>query len=191
MTLSMLVLVAIVLVLTAVTTGFSFHLGGPNPHRAGKVLTPQNPREDLQSVAGEVGFPLLLPRVPQSWQANSFAKQSVDSGPGSVADVYVGWVTGDGNYLRLDQTAASVNALVKLDRHQNAGSTSSSGSLRKLDEKHVAGSTWAVYPGTRSEHTWVLDRGSARVAITGDGTPGQFRTMAKAVLAAPAVTARG
>jgi hypothetical protein len=198
MTLSMLVLVALVLVLTAVTTGFSFHVGPPNPSSASKVLTPQNPRADLRSVAGEVHFPLRVPRVPRAWQSNSFAKRAIDSGASTAADVYVGWVTGDGNYLRLDQTGASVADVAKADRHEPAGSggqggsdgsAGASGSLRKLGTERVGGSTWVVYPGTRSEHTWVTDRGSARIAITGSGTPKQFRTMAKAVLRAPEVSA--
>jgi hypothetical protein len=192
MMLSMLVLAALVLVLTAVTTGFSFHLGPPNPSSASKVLTPQNPRADLRSVAGEVHFPLRVPQVPRGWQSNSFAKRDIDSGPSTAADVYVGWVTGDGNYLRLDQTAASVADVAKADRHEPAGSdgqAGSGGSLRKLGTERVGGSTWAVYPGTRSEHTWVTDRGSARIAITGSGTPKQFRTMATAVLRAPEVSA--
>ncbi len=196
MTLSMLVLAGIVLVLTAVTTGFSFHIGPADPESTGKVLTPQNPKADLRSVAGEVDFPLRAPRVPGDWQSNSFAKHRIDSGPATVADVYVGWVTGDGNYVRLDQSKARVADVVKADQHESAGSDDSGGSdgsggsagaLRKLGTEHVAGSTWSVYPGTRSEHTWVTDRGPARIAITGSGTPQQFRTMARAVLEAPVI----
>jgi hypothetical protein len=196
MTLSMLVLVAVVLVLTAVTTGFSFHLGPADPQSTGKVHTPQNPRQDLQSVAGEVSFPLRVPRVPKGWQANSFAKRNIASGASTVPDVYVGWVTGDGNYVRLDQTKAGVADVAKAELHESGASGASgglegsAGAPRELGSKRVAGATWTVYPAQRSERTWVSDRGSGRIAITGSGTPAQFRTMAKAALRAPALGAR-
>jgi hypothetical protein len=47
----------------------------------------------------------------------------------------------------------------------------------------VDSTKWTVYPGIRSEQSWVADLGSVRLFITGNGTPAEFHTLAVAILA--------
>jgi hypothetical protein len=43
----------------------------------------------------------------------------------------------------------------------------------------------------RSDSSWVTDLGAVRLFITGNGNPGEFRTMAAATLTGQHVTAAG
>jgi hypothetical protein len=180
MVLSMVVLAVGVLVLAGISTGFSFSPGGVSVNTS-NLPTVDVPAE-LRAAVGQVTFPIREPRLPDGWRPNS---DSVDSlGPAKA--VRVGWITSGGRYLQLSQSNATPSALVRV-----AAGLADGVSVSATGTETVNSTKWTVYPGVRSEQSWVVDLGSVRLFITGNGTTAEFRTLAVAVLTGQRVTAAG
>jgi hypothetical protein len=174
MLLSMLVLAVAVLVLAAVSRGCSFSPGGASNDTSS--LPPVDVTAELQAAVGQVHFPLRRPTLPSGWRANSDSLASV--GPnGADQSVQVGWITPGGRFLQLSQSNATA-----LDLVRKAAGLSDDTSVTSTGTQVVGGRQWTVYPGVRTEQSWTADLGSARLLVTGNGTPDEFRTLITAVL---------
>lgn len=183
MVLSMVVLAVIVLALVGISNGFSFSPGGPSGNTAN--LPTVDVAAELQAAVGQAKFPLREPHLPAGWRANS---DSVDPiGPnGADQAVRIGWITPGGRYLQLSQSNASPLDLVRGAAGLGADvPVSTNGSVT------VDGTQWTIYPGIRSESSWVTDLGPVRLFVTGNGTTDEFHTLAAAVLTGHIVPAAG
>jgi hypothetical protein len=180
MVLSMVVLAVGVLILAGISTGFSFSPGGVSVNTS-NLPTVDVPAE-LRAAESQVTFPLREPRLPDGWRPNS---DSVDSlGPAKA--VRVGLITSGGRYLQLSQSNATPLALVRA-----AAGLADGVGVSAIGTETVNSTKWTVYPGVRSEQSWVADQGTVRLFITGNGTTAEFRTLAAAVLTGRPVTAAG
>jgi hypothetical protein len=180
---SMIVLVVVILALAAISHSCSFSPGGPSVD-SGSLPTVDVSAE-LQAAAAQVRFPLREPTLPDGWRPNS---NSVDSlGPKGVDQaVRIGVLTDSGHYLQVTQSDATVADLVR-----SAAGLDDQAALQSTGGEVVNGTKWTVYPGVRSESSWVTDLGTERLFITGNGTTAEFRTLAAATLTGRRVTAPG
>jgi len=142
----------------------------------------------LRADAAQLGFPVRLPALPEGWQANSGRRGSVEGGrtdPATGLQVRattstVGYLSPRGKYVSLTQSNAD---------EQNLIPTFSSDLVPK-GVQDVDGVTWVVYEGnsgTRPVWTTRLTGpgGQTQVAISGAGSPEEFRTMAAATQSQP------
>lgn len=173
---AMLPLVLIVLGMAGLTGQCSFSPLGPTV-QPGSAPTVDADAE-LRRAAGRVGFPVLAPRLPQGWRANSADVRRVD--PGEQETVRVGWLTNGGHYMRLAQSTAPEAELVTFETEQ---------SPRARGVVTAAGVRWVVYDSVRAEKAWVGERDGVRLLITGSGREHEFRTLARAAMSAPVVAA--
>ncbi len=174
---AMLPLVLIVLGMAGLTGRCSFSPLGPTVD-SGSAPT-VDAGVELRRAAGKVDFPVLRPRLPQEWRANSAGVRRVDPRHRAVR---VGWLTREDHYLRLSQSSAPESALVRFETEQQP---------RGRGVVRAAGRTWVVYDSVRSESAWVTERDGVRLLITGSATEREFRTMARAVVRARTVTPQG
>lgn len=174
MVLSMVVLGVGVLILAAISTGFSFSPGGASGNTSN--LQPVDVHAELQAAVGQAKFPLREPRLPAGWHANS---DSVDSIGENGADqaVRIGWITPSGHYLQLSQSNGTPLDLVRATAGLGADVPVAATGTEAVD-----GTQWTVYPGVRSESSWVTDLGQVRMFVTGNGSDAEFRTLAAAAL---------
>ncbi len=180
MVLSMVVLAVGVLILAGISTGFSFSPGGVTVNTS-NLPTVDVPAE-LRAAAGQVTFALREPRLPDGWRPNSDSVDSLDQ----AKAVRIGLITPGGHYLQLSQSNATPLALVRVAAGIGGGvGVSATGT------ETVNSTKWTVYPGVRSEQSWVADLGSVRLFITGNGTVAEFRTLAVAVLTGRPVSSAG
>lgn len=148
----------------------------------------------LRADAEALRIPVREPALPAEWRANSGGREGIDSGrtdPGSGQAVRavasrVGYLAPSGMYLSLTQSNADEAALV--------ASISPDG--YPTGTQDVDGVTWVVYEGgERGEPVWTtkLDGrgGAAQVAITGAGSPDEFRTLARATQTQSPLTVPG
>jgi hypothetical protein len=175
MGISMGVLAVIVLVLGLLTHAFTFSPGKPDT--SDMVQPTVDVHAELQAAAPQLKFPLYEPAVPGSWRPNSDSVTPLGQ-DNQFAELRVGWVTPDGGFLSLAQSNADTATLVKAET--NAG-----GAVQPTGTQNVAGVTWTVYPGIRSEQAWTTDRNGTRLLITGSATPADFTTLATATQTAP------
>ena len=171
MVLSMVVLAVGVLILAALSTGFSFSPGGVSVNTAN--LPTVDVSAELRAAVSQVKFPLREPRPLAGWRPNS---ASVDA-LGQAKAVRIGWITSGGRYLQLSQSDATPLALVRV-----AAGLADDVTMSATGTETVNSTKWTVYPGIRSEQSWVVDLGSVRLFITGNGTSAEFHTLAVAVL---------
>lgn len=171
---AMVPLVLIVLGMAGLTGRCSFSPLGPtvDPSSAPTV----DAGVELRRAAGEVDFPVLRPRLPEGWRANSAGVRRVSPEHRAVR---VGWLTDDEHYIRLSQSPAPEAELVRFETEQQP---------RGKGVVRVEGRTWVVYESIRSEVAWVSERNGVRLLITGAATEEEFRTMAEAVIDAHTVT---
>jgi hypothetical protein len=161
----------------------SFPAGGP---AEGPAPTYDAPAA-LQADANALKIPIRLPQLPSGWQPNSGNRSGIDGGrtdPASQDRVRavsstVGYLSPSGMYLSLTQSNADEDKLV--------GSIGAD--LYPTGVEVVDGVTWVVYSGgdrdgRAGEPLWTtrLDgpTGPAQIAVTGAGTPDEFRTLAAA-----------
>lgn len=163
--------------------------------------TGEVPRYDvaaaLKADAETLGFPIRMPGLPGGWQANSGARDGIDAGrtdPATGERVRakvstVGYIAPSGMYIRLTQSNADEDRLLR----------SIHADMYPTGAQDVSGVKWVVYEGSadtgdRAEPVWSthLDGadGGTQVAITGAGTPGEFRTLALAVQTASPLPTR-
>lgn len=145
----------------------------------------------LQADAEVLGFPVRLPKLPEGWQANSGARDSIDGGRTDAAGAKqravtsrVGYLAPSKMYVSLTQSNADETALVQsIDTEVYPAGT-----------EDLDGVTWVVYQGGEdSEPVWTtrLDSpaGVAQLAITGAGSAEDFRTLARATQSQPPLPA--
>lgn len=159
------VLVAIVLVLSLFSGGVGFAPTGPTVDPASVPVV--DAAAALSSEAAETTFPLRSPAVPAGWRSNSVAVDPVDAGTRAVR---VGYVTPGGNYVQLQQSNATEEALLLAAAGTRV--------LAAQGPQTVAGQKWVVYGDRPGEPVWIADVGPVRWVITGGGTDDEFRTLA-------------
>ena len=135
----------------------------------------------LKADAAAVAYPVRLPKLPDGWQANSGTRIGIESGRTTNAGgdkqraiaSRVGYIAPSKMYVSLTQSNADEAALV--------------GSIQKdvfpTGTEDVDGVTWVVYQGGEgAEPVWTtrLDsaKGPTQVAISGSGSPEDFRALA-------------
>lgn len=160
----------------------SFQPGGTNH---GKVPS-YDAGAALRADAAALGFPIRLPELPSGWQPNSGGRGGIDDGrkdPASgqrlrATTSTVGYISPTGMYLSLTQSNADEDKLVPFIHP----------GMYPTGTVDVAGTNWVVYQGADDhgplEPVWTTrltsPAGPTQVAITGAGTPDQFRTLATA-----------
>ena len=137
---------------------------------------------DRRSDAETLGFPIRMPALPQDWKPNSGARTGIEGGrtdPATGQPVLakvstVGYLTPTGRYLSLTQSNADEDKLVR-SIHPDMYPTGA---------QDVAGTKWIVYEGQGDEPVWTTrlngPGGSTQIAVTGAGSPDQFRMLASA-----------
>jgi len=190
---SMAPLVLACVVLAGVLGMCSFQASGP---AEGPAPTYDAPAA-LQADANALKIPIRLPQLPAGWQPNSGSRNGIDGGrtdPTSQDRVRavsstVGYLAPSGMYLSLTQSNADEDKLVG----------SMEADLYPTGVEDVDGVTWVVYgggdrDGRAGEPVWTtrLDgpTGPAQIAITGAGTPDEFRTLAAATQTASPLTVK-
>lgn len=145
----------------------------------------------LQADADALKIPIRLPKLPEGWQSNSGSRNGVDGGrtdPESgqrlrAVSSTVGYLAPSGMYLSLTQSDADEDKLI----------ASMEADMYPTGVEDVDGVTWVVYSGgdrdgRPGEALWTTrfndPKGPAQVAITGAGSPGEFRTLAAATQSA-------
>lgn len=183
-----LVPLAVLCVLLAGLVGMcSFHPGGTTD---GPAPTFDAPRA-LKADAAAVGFAVRLPQLPDGWQANSGTRSGIESGrtvPGGdkqrAIATRVGYIAPSKMYVSLTQSNADEAALV----------ASIQKDVYPTGTENIDGVTWVVYQGAEgSEPVWTtqLDspkgsaKGPTQVAISGAGSPDDFRALAIATQTQP------
>jgi Protein of unknown function (DUF4245) len=141
----------------------------------------------LNSDAQTLGFPIRLPKLPAGWAPNSGSRDGLEAGrtdpktgqPVRALVSTVGYLTPTGMYVSLTQSNADEDKLVRSVHPE----------MYPTGAQDVAGTKWIVYEGASAggngnEPVWTtrLDGpgGSTQIAITGAGSPDEFRTLATA-----------
>ncbi|WP_258174791.1 DUF4245 domain-containing protein [Actinopolyspora mortivallis] len=171
---AMLPLVLVVLGIAGLTGRCSLSPVGP-PVNDPETAPTVNVSVELDAAASDVGFPVVRPRPPEGWRANSADVARVTEQHRAVR---VGWLTPRTHYLRLSQSAANEADLVAFETERPP---------RARGTVHAAGTRWVVYDSIRSEVAWVTDHDGVRMLITGNGTEQEFRVLAEAALRADPV----
>lgn len=141
----------------------------------------------LRADAATLGFPIRLPQLPGGWRPNSGGRGGIDGGRTDhdehlhAATSTVGYLSPTGMYLSLTQSNADEDKLV--------GSIHSGMYPRGVE--NIAGTSWVVYQGADRdgavEPVWTTrlasPAGPTQIAITGAGSPDEFRTLAAATQA--------
>jgi hypothetical protein len=145
----------------------------------------------LRADAAVLGFPVRDPQLPAGWQPSSGGRGGIDDGrtdPQTGQRVRavtstVGYLTPTGMYLALIQSNADEDKLV--------GSVH--GDMHPTGVQNINGANWVVYEGgpdgQGDEPVWTTrlagPTGPAQVAVTGAGSPAEFRTLAAATQTQP------
>lgn len=150
----------------------------------------------LGADAATLGFPIRMPALPPDWKPNSGGRGGIDAGRTDAsagqrlhaATSTVGYISPTGMYLSLTQSNADEDKLV--------GSIHAG--MFPSGTVDVNGTSWVVYQGADQngavEPVWTTrlasPAGPTQVAITGAGTPDQFRTLASATQSAQPLPSR-
>ncbi len=166
---SLIPLVLIAVVFAGLTSQCSFSASGPTQGTIPSFDVAAALRSDAQNLS----FPIREPALPANWQPNSGSRDTItERGGGTVSTI--GYVTGAGTYMELDQSDATEQVLAG----HIAGGKYPSGT------RDIAGRKWVVYEEPGAEPAWVADFGDSRVLIRGAGDTEAFETLAAAVVAA-------
>lgn len=183
---SMAPLVVICIVLAGVLGMCTFAPNGPGEGDIPQYDAPAA----LQADADVLAVPIRLPALPAGWHANSGARGSIDGGrtdpatgqPARAVTSRVGYIAPSKMYLSLTQSNADEARLIG---HLNPDAV-------PTGTQDIDGVTWVVYEPGEGEPIWTtrLDAAgrpgsAAQIAITGAGSPQDFRTLAKAVQSQP------
>lgn len=181
---SLIPLVAVCVLLAGLVGMCSFGGRGPSEgpaptYDAAKALTAD---------AADVGFAVRLPKLPAGWQANSGTRSGIEAGRTDLRTgdkkraiaTRVGYIAPSKMYVSLTQSNADETALV----------ASIQKDVYPSGAEDVDGVNWVVYQGGEgAEPVWTtrLDsaKGPTQVAITGAGSPDDFRTLAIATQTQP------
>jgi hypothetical protein len=141
----------------------------------------------LKADAAAVDFGVRLPKLPDGWQANSGTRTGIESGrtvdrndKRRAIATRVGYIAPSKMYVSLTQSNADEAALVRSIQKD----------VYPTGAENVDGVTWVVYQGAEgSEPVWTtrLDsaKGPTQVAISGSGSPDDFRALAIATQTQP------
>ncbi len=179
MLISIVVLLPVIALIALAGRGCSFAPAGPTVDESS--MPKVDARAALITAARRMRFEIRSPVVPPGWRANSTDQRPA---PGAASAVRVGWVTADGHYLRLVQTAAAGDE-GPLVAAETSGAPSARGVVA------VSGADWVRYAAPNGEQAWVGTADGTRRLITGDGTEQDFEALAAAVTAAPALPRPG
>ena len=136
----------------------------------------------LRADAETLGFPIRMPALPQGWKPNSGARNGLEGGrtdpatgqPALAKVSTVGYLTPTGMYVSLTQSNADEDKLVRSIHPE----------MYPTGAQDVAGQKWIVYEGDGDEPVWTTrltgQGGSTQIAVTGAGSPEEFRTLATA-----------
>jgi hypothetical protein len=171
---SLVPLAVIVLVVAGLAGRCAFSPGGPRTDQ-GVAPTVDAPAE-LARASRELPFAVRDPRVPEGWRANSFGLRPVTEVATGPRAVRVGWLLPAGGYLRLSQSDAAEEELVRMETEQRRP--------RAAGSVEVDGVTWVRYPSVREEQAWIADVSGVRLLVTGSAPEPDFRTLASAALSA-------
>ena len=161
----------------------SFRPGGPGDG----VAPTYDAAAALKADAAGVDFPVRLPKLPDGWQANSGTRSGIESGRTDALGgkqraiaTRVGYIAPSKMYVSLTQSNADETALV----------ASIQKDVYPTGTENVDGVTWVVYQGAAgSEPVWTTRLNSAKgptqVAISGAGSPDDFRALAIATQTQP------
>ncbi|KJR04848.1 DUF4245 domain-containing protein [Gordonia sihwensis] len=122
----------------------------------------------LHADAESMPFPIREPKLPANWKANSGSTQEI----GATLSSNVGWITPNGVYIQLTQTAATEEQLVP----KLLGDGASGGGVRE-----ISGQRWVTYSGDDHRKAWIADMGDVRVGVVSRGEDSDMQTLAKAV----------
>ncbi|MGE2833961.1 DUF4245 domain-containing protein [Mycobacterium sp. SMC-4] len=185
---SMAPLVVACLVLAGLLGMCSFAPSGPGTGPTPDYDAPAALRADAEAL----GIPIRLPAVPEGWQSNSGSRKGIDSGrtdPAGGQQVRavastVGYLTPTGRYLSVTQSDADEEKLI----------ATFGPDLVPTGTEDVDGIRWIVYQGGErdgrsGEPVWTArisgPTGPAQIALTGAGSPEEFRTLAAATQSQP------
>lgn len=172
---SLIPLVLIAVVFAGVTSQCSFSASGPTQG----AIPSFDAAAALRSDAQNLSFPVREPELPANWKPNSGSRDTItEAGGGTVSTI--GYITGSGTYMELDQSDATEDVLA---RHIIGGRYATG-------TQEVGGQKWVVYAEPDAEPAWIADLGATRVLIRGAGDPAAFETLAGAVTAARPLEAR-
>ena len=179
MVLSLVALLVLLGGILAFTKGCSFSPGGPtvDPSSAPTV----DVSTQLGVSAASVPFTLRQPVVPEQWHANSANVAPVGTGGASTVAVRVGWLTGNGGYLRLSQSDASAMNLAAAESGRGTETLRPTGAVTVGDRR------WITYPAHDTEPSWVTTVDGVSLLITGSAGEDDFRALAAAAVTAPVV----
>ncbi|MCV7196219.1 DUF4245 domain-containing protein [Mycobacterium angelicum] len=177
------------ILLAALVGTCSLQLSGP---KRGTVPS-YDVAKALRADAATLDFPIRMPVLPAGWQPNSGSRGGIENGrtdPGTgqrlnAATSTVGYLSPTGMYLSLTQSNAEEDKLV--------GSIHPG--MYPTGTVDVTGTSWIVYQGAdQNEPVWTTKlnspAGATQVAITGAGSPDQFRTLASATQSQPPLPSR-
>ncbi|WP_459547910.1 DUF4245 domain-containing protein [Nocardia sp. X0981] len=166
---SLIPLVLIAVVFAGLTSQCSFAANGPTQGAVPSFDAAAALRSDAQNLS----FPVREPALPQNWTPNSGRRDTItESGGGTVSTI--GYVTGAGTYMELNQSDATEEVLAG----HIVGGRYASGT------QQIDGRKWIVYAEPGAEPAWVADFGTSRVLIRGAGDTTAFETLARAVTSA-------
>lgn len=169
MTLSIGAIVVVVLLFVAINGGFSFSLGEPT----GGTAASADVQGGFGTASRQAGFAVVVPTgLPANWHGNSF---SITPAPGTdeaPPTVRGGWLTPGGAFITLIQSSGKPAAVLAAELGRTAASTGT------VD---AGGTTWSVRPGVRQETAWSRTSGGVTLLITGNASPADFTTLARAV----------
>ncbi|MGV9414480.1 DUF4245 domain-containing protein [Nocardia sp. NPDC003693] len=163
---SLLPLVLICLVIAGIASQCTFTTGGPTQ---GRIPT-FDAHTSLTEDARNLGFPIREPALPADWTPNSGGNDPI----AGAATSTVGFITPQGSYMRLTQSAATEEALAK----DVVGTRYATGT------EQVGNRKWVVYAEPGTEPAWIADLGDVRILVKGAGNRGAYITLATAVGAA-------
>ncbi|MGI5216342.1 DUF4245 domain-containing protein [Nocardia sp. CA-290969] len=166
---SLIPLVLIAVVFAGLTSQCSFAANGPTTG----TIPSFDAAAALRSDAENLSFPVREPALPENWQPNSGSRDTI-TGTGGGAVSTIGYITGAGTYMQLNQSNATEDVLVDhiVGRRYATGT------------QETGGQKWVVYDEPDAEAAWVADFGDSRVLIRGAGDSAAFETLAAAVTSA-------
>ncbi len=172
---SLIPLVLIAVVFAGLTSQCSFAANGPTQG----TIPSFDAAAALRSDAQNLRFPVREPALPENWQPNSGSRDTIAAAGGGTVST-IGFITGAGTYMELNQTDATEELLV--DRVV--------GARYATGTRETGGQKWVVYDEPDAESAWTADFGDSRVLIRGAGDTAAFPTLAAAVTAAQPLPAR-
>ena len=144
----------------------------------------------LRADAAVLDFPVRLPELPADWQANSGARGGIESGRVDATGqrqraltTRVGYLAPSKMYVSLTQSNADEAPLV----------ASLQPEVYPTGVQEIGGVKWVAYEGgDGTEPVWTTrlagPGGAVQLAVTGAGSPEDFRTLAAATQAQPPIT---